>query len=67
MGFLNVRAQSDKIDKQLFFFSKMSMCMKEKNYIIENALYDFIHSLRSMRKLTRSLRALVRFLILLNL
>ena len=33
---------------------------------MENALYDFIHSLRSIRKLTRSLRSLVRFLILLN-
>ena len=33
---------------------------------MENALYDFIHSLRSIRKLTRSLRSLIRFLILLN-
>ena len=33
---------------------------------MENALYDFIHSLRSIRKLTRSLSSLVRFLILLN-
>ena len=33
---------------------------------MENALHDFIHSLRSIRKLTRSLRSLVRFLILLN-
>ena len=30
---------------------------------MENALYDFIHSLRSIRKLTRSLRSLVHFLI----
>ena len=41
--------------------------MKEKNYIIENALYDLIYSLKSMRKLTRSLRALIHFLMLLNL
>ena len=33
---------------------------------MENALYDFIHWLRSIRKFTRSQRSLVRFLILLN-
>ena len=37
-----------------------------RDYSMENALYDFNHSLRSIRKLTRSLRSLVRFLILLN-
>ena len=66
MGFLNERAQTDKIDKQLFLFKNFNIYKRNK-YTMENALYDFIHSLRSMRKLTRSLRALVRFLILLNL
>ena len=30
---------------------------------MENALWDFIHSFKNIRKLTRSLRSVVRFLI----
>ena len=53
MGFLNMRAQTDKSDQHIFF-SKISISIKQTNYTMENALHDFIYLLTSIRKLIRS-------------
>ena len=53
MGCLNMRAETDKIDQDIFF-SKISISIKQTNDTMENTLHDFIHLLRSIRKLTPS-------------
>ena len=58
MGFLNMRTQTDKIDKQ-FFFSKISISIKYTNYTMENALYDFYSLVEEYQK-THSFATLTR-------
>ena len=60
-GFLNAR----KIDKNLFL-NNFSIYTRNKLHHGKCFVRLFIHSLSRIRKFTRSLRSLVRFLILLN-